>query len=352
MKEPSMISAAEAGEKKQYKKVFEKYGVNIEKSNLLSLSKQEAEDFRNPWTPDRRAYGALPNFDKKQEIMEHFVSEAEYFGKHYETGQGPVWRDFSYAEGAMMFEMKFGKKLSEFAKEILENYPDLGSNEKGKEISVFGLSGAGKSSAMEAIKDLMGEKVVVIDSDTARYNLLGKMVKEVEMQGVEGDEAKAQRLEEIRSDLMHNNISGALYFLLNHVTKELKDRGYTVLQSSTMPTSGADTTIYIEHPDGINPVQLSEEEFPEVGKGLFERTQARVGDLDDFDWEKASTVLDFNEMPAVSVQVPEHVHGIFLKNIKAALETDADIKSLKNPKIDDKQQRIDNFKNQFSEFLQ
>lgn len=304
------------------------YGVTSEKSGLLSKDQTTMEKFANPWQPYRRAFGALPYFDKRPEIVAHFADEAIYFGKHYKTGQGPEWRDPLYAEGVLVFEMKFGKRLSEFAEEILAHYPDL--KKQGKEISVFGLSGAGKSTALEALKEVVGPDAIVLDSDTVRFNLLAKMVKDVEL-------AAGADLDEVRNQLIHNNISGALYFLLNHVTGELRERGYTVIRSSTQPTSGNDVTLYIEHPDGIDPRQITDEQIPAMAKELYNRTQSRVNGPDNYDWHHAETITNFNHMTNVTLQVPERVHEIFLKEVRTALEKgkDGSIRMLKNPKIDD-----------------
>lgn len=317
-------------EVKAGKEALAVYGVTPEKSDLLSKDQATMEKFAHPGSA-RRVYGALPHFGERNEIVAHFADEANYFGKQYKTGQGPEWRDAYYAQGNLLFEMKFGKRLSAFAEEILQHYPDL--KKSGREISVFGLSGAGKSATIDALKEVVGHDAVVMDSDTVRFNLLGKMVKDAEL-------ASGADMDEVRNQLIHNSISGALYLLLNHVTKELRDRGYTVIQAATQPTSGANVTLYIEHPDGIDPRQITDEQIPAVAKGLYERTQSRVGGPDNFDWEHAETITDFNQMKDVTVQVPEHVHGIFLKNVRAALEKGKEtITVLKNPKMEDLAER-------------
>lgn len=313
----------------------EAYGLAVEgkKQSPLFQGREIAEAFAYPWNPGRRAYGALSHLKPKEETLARFRDEAAYFGQTYKTKQpgAPAWRDASYAEGMILFEAKFGKKLSEFAEEILGHYPP--TEGEGKVLSLFGLSGSGKSTALEALHELYGDRAIEMDSDTVRYNLLAKMIREAETEN-------GATLEEVRSDLMHNNISGSMYLLLDHLTKTLKARGYLVIRSSTMPELGADATVYLTHPDGIDPRTMKDEEIPGVAKTLFDRTQARVGEKDDYDWEHAETVTDFRKMKPVSVQVPELVHGIFLKNMRATLTNpEVRYRELSNKKIDDPEER-------------
>lgn len=331
---------------KAYKLAVEDSTDGKTKMSPLFGDKEAAQSFSYPWMPGRPAYGALPHLKSKEESLELFREEAEYFGKHYQPGEAgaPPWRDNSYAEGTILFEAKFGKKLSEFSEEILSQYPFV-SDKKGKMISLFGLSGSGKSTAIEAIQESLGANTVVMDSDTVRYNLLGKMIKDAEL-------ANGATLEQVRNDLMHNNISGSMYFLLHHLTKELQDRGYTVVRSSTMPEPSADATFYVEHSDGIDPSTITDEQLPEIAKGLFERTQGRTHGADDYDWDHAETVTDFDHMKPVTVQVPERVHAIFVKNVRAELEKGAGrITRLKNPKIEDPHEREQNFVAQLKQVL-
>jgi len=320
-------------------KALSEYQVNPKESELLKGDREYAEQYAPPWNKTRRMYGALPHYDQKDEIIESFASEAEYFAKHYETGKGPEWRDPSYAEGALLFQMKFGENLSDFTESILAQYPPIGG--VGKEISLFGLSGSGKSSAIEALKHKLGENVIVMDSDTVRYNLLAKKIKDVE-------QASGAGMDEIRNDLINNAISGPLYFALNHITKELKSRGYSIIQSSTQPNPGADLSFYLQHPDGIDPRKVSEENRDEVAKDLYERTQSRVGDFDNYDWDNAETILDFNRMIDVTVRVPERAHAAFLKNISETLEKpESKITELENPNIADAGERKRHFEKLF-----
>ena len=191
---------------------FLEFDVNLAESDLLSKSKEELENLRKPWSPDRRAYGALPNFENRDEIIGNFPKESGYFKKHYnprDTNK-PAWMNKFYAEGIVLFEMKFGRTLSSFCEEILANYPDL--HKSGKEISIFGLSGSGKSTVVEVLKKKFGDGVIIMDSDTVRFNLLARMIKDVEMSaGVD--------LEEIRDQLINNDIVRSLYMALNYLSK-------------------------------------------------------------------------------------------------------------------------------------
>lgn len=370
-------------------RVLAEFGVSIEteKTPLLSGTQEDVEKFANPWQKDRRTFGAVPHFDQREEIINHFPEEANYFAQHYTPGDKsrPFWMDPGYAKGAILFEMKFGERLSQFCEEILQNYPRLQTDKPGREISVFGLSGSGKSVMVKLMREKMGDGTIVMDSDTVRFNLLAKMIKDIEM------EAGAS-LEEVRKDLMHNNISGPLYFALNHITKELKDRGYDIIQSSTAPVSGADEMIYVENPDGIDPLavvgkylekidaeiaekiavaggdsideltkkqiirEVNEKFAPEItaetspiADVLMSRTETRfleLGlsplDFDNFNWSKAEKVTRFEDMVDVTVRIPRpEIHSSFIKNVGETLyrAEEGSIKIFHNPKIADPEAR-------------
>lgn len=315
--------------------------------NLLFSKDEVAEKFTAPWSPARRSYGALPHLKSPEETLNSFREAAAYFSKTYtpKAPDAPPWRDASFAEGMILFEAKFGKKLSAFSEEILANYPPINNGKPGKVLSVFGLSGSGKSTALEAMHDLYGSKVVEMDSDTVRFNLLARMMRDVEL-------ANGADLTEVREQLIHNNISGSLYLLLNHLTKELQARGYNVVRSSTMPEPSADVTVYISHPDGIDPRKVTDEQLPEVAKGLFERTQGRVSGSDDYDWEHAETVTDFGKMKPVTVQVPQRVHEIFVKNTRDILsKPGANFHELANQTIADPEARKAMYRDFFEKTL-
>ena len=326
----------------------ETFGLAVEeregqKMSPLFQGREVAEKFTYPWNPDRRAYGALPHLKSKEESLALFRDEARYFEKTYTPKEAgaPAWRDASFGEGIILFEAKFGEKLSAFAESILAHYPVIHEGKPGKEISISGLSGSGKSTALETARELYGSSVVEMDSDTVRYALLARMVRDVEV-------ANGADQKEVCEQLLHNNISGALYLLLHHVTKELKARGYTIIRSSVMPETNVDVSVYVSHPDGIDPRTVTDEQLPSVAKTLFERTQARVHGSDNYDWQHAETVTEFNKMSPVTVQVPERVHGIFVKNIRDALaRPGSTIQEFSNQKIDDPQQRAEHYRTFF-----
>ncbi len=344
-----MAELTEEGSEQEQKRVeglksLATFEVTPESSILLGKTQAEAEGFTQPWAPGRLCYGALPHFADREQIIAGFPSEAAFFAKYYTPGKTegkPVWMDASYGEGIVLFEMKFGKKLSEFVESILIQYPDLGK--LGKEISLFGISGSGKSTAIEALVEKLGPEAIVMDSDTVRYNLFGKMIADAEA-------TNGKTLEQVRGDLLHNNISGSLYLAINHVAKELKARGYTVIRASVLANEGADQTLYVEHPT-IDPEKVTNEEVEEVAKKLFEVTQSRVSGADDYDWDHASTELDFNKMKPVSVQVPERVHGIFVKGARGYLVANPKVQRLVNPSNADAAARKANFRKQFDEVL-
>jgi hypothetical protein len=331
------------------KDFVKEFGLKVEGKNQSPLFKDRAtaEKFSYPWNPGQRAYGALPHLKPIAETLESFKDEARYFSKTYTTKEAgaPSWRDESYGEGMILFEAKFGKKLSEFAEEILAKYPPLPEEKPGKELSIFGLSGSGKSTALEAIHDLYGSKVVEMDSDTVRFNLLARMVRDVEIEN-------GASLDEVRQNLIHNKLSGPLYLLLNHLTKELKSRGYSVIRSSTMPEPGSDLLVYIAHPDGVDPRKVRDEEIPTVGKTLFDRTQTRVQGDDNYDWDNAETITRFEDMKPVTVRVPERVHGIFIKNLRGVLTNPpAGLLELSNQRLDDPEARKAQYRTFFKNAL-
>ncbi len=315
----------------------EEYGLVTEgeKTSPLLLGKEAAEKAAPPWNPNRRSYGAVPFLKSRDESLALFRGEAAYFGRTYKTKEpgAPPWRDAAYAEGMILYEAKFGEKLSELAEEILSQYPSIEGADKGKVISLFGLSGSGKSTALEALREIYGDQLIEMDSDTVRYNLFGKKIQEVEMEN-------GATLDEVRNHLMHNNISGSMYLLLDHLTKTLKDRGYMIVRSSTMPEFGADAIVYLQHPDGIDPRRISDEEISDKAGVLFARTESRVDGPDDFDWDHRQTVTRFEDMKQVTVQVPQQVHGIFIKNLRGILSNPSiAYKELTNERIDDPTER-------------
>ena len=119
-----------------------------------------------------------------------------------------------------------------------------------------------------------------------------------------------------------------------------------------MPESGVDLLVYIAHPDGVDPRKVTDEEIPVVGKTLFERTQTRVQGDDDYDWEHAETVTRFEDMKPVTVQVPERVHGIFIKNLRGVLSNPpAGLLEFPNHRIDDPAARKTQYRTFFEKAL-
>lgn len=299
----------------------------------LSGEKAAAEAYMNYFYPGSPRYGAMPNFENRSAIVAGFTEEAAKLGF---TQSADKQSNKMGAEGILLFELKFGIPLSEFAKQILDKYPPKNSSgdaKKGKIISLFGLSGSGKSTITEVLQERYADDLIIMDSDTMKYNLLARMVKDAEATaGIDAQGIKDKAL-------MHNAISGALYVLIDRVSKELVDRGYMVVKSSSRPEQQADVKIYVEHPDGINPTDIADADVPAIAKTLFERTQARVNGADDYDWDNAETVLDFRKMKPVTVQVPEGAHAAFLRGRKKELAADQSIVRLPNPRIDDAEAR-------------
>lgn len=315
--------------------LLRRFGIKPEESVLVSGSREQAEHSAMERSPTESAYGALPYFDTREQILRHFVDEVAYFHASYVPGdvKNPPWMDRSYGQGILLFELKFGERLSEFCEQVLAHYPDLGR--QGSEISLFGLSGSGKSTLASLLVEQLGDDTIVIDSDTARYNLLAKKIMDVEL-------AAGTSLETIRNTAMHNAISGPLYLALGHITHVLKQRGYTVVNSSTQPKVTADRLIYCEHPDGVDPTILLVDEDKRLAAAhtLFQRTEARLPQKDDYDWQHAETILDFRTMNDVHVRVPEFIHAVFIKNVgESLLRLKDTVEHFQNERIDDEQAR-------------
>lgn len=304
------------------------YEVIPERSAIIFKDKHTLEQAITDGIPERKLYGSLPYFSQRDTILRHFASEDRYFGKYYDPRTDPRRRGRLNAEGMLFYEMKFGERLSVFTDSVLAHYPKKTS--PGRDISLFGLSGSGKSTALSAMREYLGPEAIFMDNDTARYNLLAKKVRDAEMKNGVG-------LEEVRNNLMHNALSSPLYFLLNHVARELSGRGYQVVRSAVQPGDSSDTIIYLEHPDGIDPRHITDDELPEAAHTLYERTHGRLHERDTYDWAHAETVTDFRAMKDVSVDVPERSHLTMLKSLRTTLSDPRyrDIPILKNEKTTD-----------------
>lgn len=285
------------------------FNLGIVNSPLIKQTKDELESIPiSPSEPEMPAYGALPYFDDRKKIVASLPEKLSYFNYNLVPEDK---RDLARAsEGILLFETKAGFPPSQLSEQILANYPDL--NKEGKVISIFGLSGSGKSLALEAIREKYGDEVVVIDNDTSRYNLLAKIVSDAE-------KSVGKSAEQIKSSkVIHNRISGPFYMVLDHVTAELRNRGYLVVRASTEPYVKADHGFYIEHPDGIDPTSLlasGEEAVKSAAQQLHQRTSQRVDGKDNYEWENPKLITQFEDMQEVTVQVPVSVHERFIRNV-------------------------------------
>lgn len=291
------------------------FDFGIASSPLARQPKEQLESMTFFNEPAMHTFGALPYASERSNFINHLPEELAYFG----YDQTPIGdnRDLTRtAEAALLFEMKAGYPLSQLAEAVLAHYPDL--EKEGKVVSIFGLSGSGKSLALEAIRERYGDEAVVMDSDTARYNLLAKIVSDAEQtNGKTPEEIKA-------SKVIHNRITGSFYTLLNYVTAELKKRGYLVVRAATAPYEAADIGLYIEHPDGIDPVSLMnvpEEQVKAAATELYRRTSERVSGSDNYDWDKPKLITKFEDMRDVTVQVPQAIHERFIYNVAEKLDT-------------------------------
>jgi len=301
-------------------------------SILTGKSQSELETYFNPTVPGRREYGALPFFTRRKSILSHLLSEEKYFKKHRISSRIKSKREPK--EAIALFEMKFGVRLSVFAKEILRSYPHLRA--KGKIINMFGLSGSGKSTVVEVIRKMRTvSKVVIIDDDAARYGLFAKLILDVETKA-------GTTLHEIRQHMLHNAISRTFYLLLDFITRELRLRGYIVVRVSTTPLIDADELWYVEHPDGINPRTLKEADIAKTIQKLIKRTDMRVAERDNYPWKKARCVVNFSAMHNVMLRLSERVHKEILLSLKRALldrKLTKRIRVIKNPHTKNLKQR-------------
>lgn len=325
MERPSFERHHEA-EREQALKLMEGLGVEIRESMLLQGIRTDIEQARDPDRPERRQYGAVPYFDRREDIIRDFPNELNYFSGFRERHDATP-ASAKYAEATELFAMKWGRPMREFAEEILVHYPDLGK--KGQDVCLFGLSGAGKTEITRVLGARLGDTAVVMDSDTVRYNLFGRMVRDVET-------GAGASLEEVRQHLLFNRVSDCLYLLRQHVAGELKNRGYTVIQNATTPRFTSDRLIYIENPDEPDPTTLAEADLPAFAERLSSRVSGRTSERDDFDWEHAETVTDFRQMRPVQVRVSAAANESILKELRRVLsKQDGNVTHVMNRRTED-----------------
>lgn len=275
---------------------------------LLGTTQKEAEQFLSPFIPDEPLYGALPHFSDRAGILARVPDEYAYFAQFLQTNDSSS----RYMDGLIMHEAKFGEPLRHVAESILQHYPEL-PGRRGKHISVFGLSGSGKSFVADRLAQHFGTQAIVMDSDTVRYNLFAKKVFDVET-------TAGKSLTEVRSHHMHNRISFMLYAVIQHVAQVLGERGYTVIQSNLRPQEHADLVLYVEHPQGIHPQQTTDEQIDQHAQRLFECTQERISERDNYPWNTMETITKFSDMHPVSVRVPQQAHAFFLRMLRAEMD--------------------------------
>ena len=305
---------------------------NREMDILINGPRELAEAVR---TDDGRPmFGRLPHFDRRDSIAARIPEELEFFGEAVPVRKFPGWKRKAHLEGLLLYEMKFGQPLSRLAKEMLGHYPPRGYA-PGRKISIFGLSGAGKSTAIEVLRELPGlEDAVMIDNDTVRYNLFAKKFKEV-------DGAAGASVEDLRT-LIHNRISGALYLTLEYITAMLKRHGYDVVISSVFPAEDSDLEIYVEHCKidpraAIKPgtSAYDDEAMDKMARTLFEFTAQRIPAQDNYDWDNAEIITYFRRMREVTLRVPEAIHRNFVRALGKSLLERRSIQTLRNPEESD-----------------
>lgn len=326
---------------------LERYSITLDDHpNLLTLlagDKATAEQIAPPDRPEAPLYGAMPHFTDHKKIVTDFSHEDQYFSKHYNTATYSAAENQICAEGILLHQLKFGERLSVLTEKILSHNPPR-SNEQGKLISLFGLSGSGKSTAIDAIRAISGSAVVAVDKDTILHHLFAKKVQELET-------AHGATVDQARSVYMHNRLSGTLQILRYYVEAELKRRGYIVVVASAKPRSNADHKIYIEHPDNINPTSISPADIPQAVESLYAHTEGRVSGFTNYDWDNPEVITDLNVMEPVTVTIPKRAHERILLSVKQALENEQDVRVIHNPRTTNSQQQRENFTQQLSQLL-
>ena len=310
--------------------VIEGEKVDLPTVALLKGTREEAEAAERT---GKNVFGTMPHFDSRQEVLAHVPDAVRFFEQAVDIARLPQWKRNMYTSGMVAYELKFGKPLSSLVKDVLKNYP-VRKDSQGRKISLCGLSGSGKSTAVESIREVLGD-AVVIDSDTTRYNLFAKDVQTCEEQSGASHEEVQQRI--------HNSaISGAMYLSLEFVTNVLRQRGYDVVMVGTSPAEGSDKSIYIEHrlmdPRTIGQSGDKEKDDTEIAAAAHELaqiTEARVASADSYDWDHAEQITKFDEMKDVTVRVPEFVHGIFIRNLQRDLMANRSIVPIVNPETND-----------------
>lgn len=299
----------------------------------------------------RPMFGKLPHFNRRDALISRLPEEIAFFEQALDIKKFPEWKRKAHLEGLLLYGMKFGQSLSQLVKEILAHYPPRGYA-PGRKISIFGLSGAGKSTAVEVLREIHElTDAVVIDNDTVRYNLFAKKFKDA-------DGAAGATVDELRQ-LIVNRISGALYLTLEYVTAMLKRQGYGVVISSVFPAEDSDIEVYVEHckVDPRAAIKTGKKEYDDramdrMAKALFEFTQKRIEAHDNYDWDKAETITDFRKMKEVILRIPEAIHRNFVRALgKSLLERDS-IQTLLNPEEPDPKRRRQALKEQLERLLE
>ncbi len=302
-------------------------------AHLIEGSQESAEKFEVQ--PGRAAFGSMPFFGNRDAILARFAEEKAFFEQEVDMKAFPEWKRKFYAAGALAYELKFGKPLSSLVESILVHYPPKKDTKPGKKISLCGLSGSGKSTALEAVREVLGSDAVVMDSDTTRFNLFAADVQVAESKG-------GASPEQVQDRIQNSAISGSMYLALEYVTNALRKLGYDVVIAGTSPSEGSDKVLYVEHrtidPRVIGVSGNEDKDKAEVAvaaRQLFEVTEKRVPGSDSYDWSQAEQITRFEDMRDVSVRVPEFVHGKFVGNLKKELATRSGIISIKNPENSD-----------------
>lgn len=285
------------------------------------------------------AYGSVPGMKDLDNHLLALQDDIEYFKK---SGIILGTREIN---SILLYRLKFNHSITKLTEAILAHYPIIGK--QGKSISLFGLSGSGKSLAMDAISEFYGEKIIVIDSDKTRINLFAKLVKDLET-------ANGNVVNGVSSTLLHVPISGPLYTAIAYVVQILKNRGYIVIQASLGVNRNTDEIYYLEHRDvdiqnleiPEDPEQEQSPEFVQAVTKLSAITTIRFLEKDGFDWENPKQETDFRKMHNIIVDVSPKTHAHFIKEVKKLLETLPNIKIIQNPKTNNPAEAKKNIINQ------
>lgn len=124
-------------------------------------------------TADKIKYfGALPHYSRLEEHLRGVAQDLERLQDSYGISNESAIEN--ERRSLLTYRLKYGSSLLDLVEKCMAKYPAI-ENQTGKIYSVFGLSGSGKSLMAEALREKYGDRLIVMDSDTCRYNLFAPL---------------------------------------------------------------------------------------------------------------------------------------------------------------------------------